>query len=429
MKPYWPRTLPLLPVHLQARDAYVERLLALRTEQSIPDAYGFTDLSIDEAGLARGEIVLRGFEAILPSGLVVAGDKSAPLARVAADLGAIGAAETVVYLAVPTTITRGPNVSDAADATKSVRYVVGGREGDAPWIHARAEVVFGHEPRERFECIFVGRLQRIGGALRFERDSLPTVLCVRASAALTAGLRTLVRALDRRREELLRYRSTHPLNLKVVAASELPMLQLMATVQRHLPLLEEIASRRAAHPHELYRALASLYGALAPFGATETPPRYEHDDLGKVFPWLFERIERLVDEAARDRTTVLRFQRVDGATFRLSFERSDLVGKRPFLVASGVDEAILRERVPSVLKMASPVGLAPLLNSALRGVAVAVEFEPPAVIPRRRDVVAYRIDVRDPLWLDVEDRLQIQLHVLDAPQALEFALYGVERSL
>ncbi len=429
MKPYWPRTMQLLPVHLQARDAYVERLLALRTEQSISDAYGFTDLAIDEAGLARGEIVLHSFEAVLPSGMVVAGEKSAPLARAAADLGALGPAQTVVYLAVPAAITRGPNVSDASGPARSARYVVGGGDGDAPWMRPRAEIVFGHEPRERFECVLVGRLQHIGGALRFERDSVPTVLCVRASAALTAGLRSLVRALDRRKEELLRYRGTHPLNLKVVATSELPMLQLMATVQRHLPLLEELASRRSAHPRELYRTLVSLYGALAPFGATETPPRYEHEDPGKVFPWLFDRIERLVDEAARDRTTVLRFQRVDGATFRLSFERSDLVGKRPFLVASGVDEAILRERIPAVLKMASPVGLAPLLNSALRGVAVAVEFEPPAVIPRRRDVVAYRIDVRDPLWLDVEDRLQIQLHVLDAPKTLEFALYGVERSL
>jgi hypothetical protein len=132
MKPYWPRTLQLLPVHIQARDAYVERLLALRAEQSIPDAYGFTDLAIDETGLARGEIVLRGFEAVLPNGLVVAGEKSAaPLARVAADVGAIGAAQTVVYLAVPTTLTRGPN----AGPTSARRRALRGRRGT--WWAAR----------------------------------------------------------------------------------------------------------------------------------------------------------------------------------------------------------------------------------------------------------------------------------------------------
>ncbi len=105
------------------------------------------------------------------------------------------------------------------------------------------------------------------------------------------------------------------------------------------------------------------------------------------------------------------------------------MGKRPLLVLSGADEEFLRERVPSLLKMASPSAILPLLGSAIRGVAVAVEFEPPAVIPRRRGAVAYRLDVRDPLWLDIEDRMQIQLNLLGAPASLEAVLYGVERTV
>jgi predicted component of type VI protein secretion system len=58
---------------------------------------------------------------------------------------------------------------------------------------------------------------------------------------------------------------------------------------------------------------------------------------------------------------------------------------------------------------------------------VAVEFEPPPAVPRRRGAVAYRIDVRDPLWLDIEDRMQIQLHLSGAPASLEAVLYCVER--
>jgi len=96
-------------------------------------------------------------------------------------------------------------------------------------------------------------------------------------------------------------------------------------------------------------------------------------------------------------------------------------------VASGTDETFLRDRVPSLLKMASPTSMPSLLQSALRGVAIAAEFEPAPVIPRRPDVMAYRIDVRDPLWLDIEDRRSVVLHVPQAPTSLAFTLYCIER--
>jgi type VI secretion system protein ImpJ len=98
-------------------------------------------------------------------------------------------------------------------------------------------------------------------------------------------------------------------------------------------------------------------------------------------------------------------------------------------VASGAEEAFLRDRIPSLLKMASPSAMPSLIHSALRGVAIAVEFEPAPSIPRRPDVVTYRIDIRDPLWLDVEDRRSILLHVPNAPPTLAFVLYGIERTV
>src|SRR5262249_4153141 len=80
-KPYWPRTLHLLPAHLQARDAYVEALLTLRTRWSVSDAYGVIDLAVDEAAGARGELVIQRLDAVFASGLVVHVDPASPLRR------------------------------------------------------------------------------------------------------------------------------------------------------------------------------------------------------------------------------------------------------------------------------------------------------------------------------------------------------------
>jgi predicted component of type VI protein secretion system len=118
---------------------------------------------------------------------------------------------------------------------------------------------------------------------------------------------------------------------------------------------------------------------------------------------------------------------VDESRFRLPFDRTQLAGTRPLLVLRGADEVFLREKVPALLKMASPTAIKPLLNSAVRGVAVAVEFEPPEVVPRQEGVVAYRIDTRDKLWQDIEDRQHVELQLVGAPKSLEAFLYSIER--
>jgi type VI secretion system protein ImpJ len=426
MKPYWPRTMQLQPAHLHAQGAYVEELLTARTLRRVQDAYGILELDIDAAAGADGDIVVRRLDAIFPSGAVARVDAAGPLRR-----RVTGAADASldVYVALPRTILRGPNVSLEGGPARSTRFVAPARKdsSDLPAMRTNPEILFEGESLDGFEVLRLGRVARFGKSVRFEPGALPTVLRVAASVALRDGLRELVQACERRREELVRYRADHPLKLGAVVPMELPGLQLSVILQRYLPLLSDCAARRCAHPHGLYTTLVGMHGALSAFASPEIAPPYDHDDHGRAFPWLFDRIARLAHEAARDATTVLPFRRTDETTFRLAFKRGDLAGKRPMLVLRGADEAFLRDRVPSLLKMASPAAIKAILHSALRGAAVAVEFDPPPVIPRQEDVVAYRIDLRDRHWLDIEDRMEIQLQLVGAPATLEAFLYGIER--
>jgi type VI secretion system protein ImpJ len=432
MKPSWPRTLQLLPAHLYARDGHVEDLLTLRTGHRVPCVYGILDFAIDEAAAAKGEISVRRLEAILPSGLVVQVEPQAPLRRAIPESSAHASATASfdVFVGVPHAVLRGPNATSEVGPARSTRYASAATPDPMPWMRARPEILFEGEPTDGFEILRLGRAQCVAKSVRFVRDALPTALRLRASGVLDEGLRKLIQVFEARRRELVRYRADHPLHLASIVAEDLPGLQLSVILQRYLPLLSDLAARRTTHPHELYGTLAAAHGALLAFAAApEIAPAYDHDDQGKVFPWLFERITRLVDEAARGGSTVLPFKRINETTFRLAFERGALVGKRLLLVLTGGDEEFLRERVPSLLKMASPAAIVSLLDSAVRGVAVAVEFEPPPVVPRTRGSVAYRIDVRDPHWLDIEDRMAIQLHLVGAPTSLEAFLYAVEGRL
>jgi predicted component of type VI protein secretion system len=290
--------------------------------------------------------------------------------------------------------------------------------------------LFASETSDAWELLRLGRLERTIGPFRFERDFSLTPLRLRAAEGVEKGLSHLLTAMEERRDELTAARQDFPLNLMSVPLARLAPLHLLVALQRFLPLLDDLSRRRTAHPYELYNVLITLYGTLRAFDAhAEKPPEYAHETPGVVFPWLFERLTTLVRESARDGTAMLPFEQVDKATYRLVFPRSFLVGKRPYLVVRGADESYLRTRLPGLLKMASPAALPPIIHSATHGVAIAVEFEPPASLPRRHNEVVYRIDVRDRLWLDVEDRLQVMLHVAGTQPTLHFALYSVTRSV
>jgi type VI secretion system ImpJ/VasE family protein len=409
--------------HLHAQGAYVEELVSARALRHVSGAYGVVDLDLAPSG--EGEIVLQRLEAIFPSGAVARVERAAPLRRAAPR----GEGAATVYLGLPRAVLRGPNVSVPGTTARSTRFVAPARkdERDLPQMHARAEILFEGERLEAFELLRLGHVRSFGKTVRLDADVFPTALCLRASPALHDSLRALLRSCEKRCEELARYRAAHPVRLGTIPVIDLPGLQLAIILHQHLPLLADLEARRTAHPHELYKRLVALYGALSAYAAAEIAPPYDHDDQGSAFQWLFERTTRLIDTVARDRSTILQFGRVDPTRFRLPFDRGDLAGKRPLLVLRGAGEEFLREKVPSLLKMASPIAIKPLLNSAVRGVAVAVEFEPPDIVPRQEGVVAYRIDTRDKLWQDIEDRQFIELQIIGAPPSLEAFLYGIER--
>ncbi|WP_394822250.1 type VI secretion system baseplate subunit TssK [Pendulispora albinea] len=423
MKPHWPRRFQLHVAHLEARDAYAENLVAYWLQSLHPHGHGIVEMALDDEELGRGELVFRRLKAIFPSGILVDQTGMVPLERNASTMFPETGSMLPVFVGIPK-VGLGSNVSAGDGLVRSVRYIETG-EGT---MRPQPEILFGGEPMDRFEVLFVGHLQRIGNRLRFDPAMFPTILRIRAAAELDRALTRFIASLERRRDELRNDRGNHPLDRDSLGTPEArePM-ELGLLLREHLPLLTDCA-REDAHPRELYELLNAFYGALRIFGAKEERPRYSHTKLSEIFPWFFRRIQTIVEEAARDETTRLEFVRVDPVTFDLSFQSDDLVGKRPFLVADRAPEHYLRGEVPRLLKMAGPTEIGRLKASAVRGVAIVEEFEPPGVLATRRDVVVYRIHVRDPLWLDIEDRKRVLLFLPGAPPGVRFFLYGVKRA-
>jgi type VI secretion system protein ImpJ len=187
-------------------------------------------------------------------------------------------------------------------------------------------------------------------------------------------------------------------------------------------------AREVVHPHELYAVLAKMVGALSSLTDVrpEPVPAYEHDDVGAVFDELAERLLLLIERTARERVMKFPLKRLDDTTHRATLRSEAFVGRRHYLVATGADEVTLRDRLPSLAKIATGAALNSLLQSSVRGVAIAVEFDPPAELPSRSSFVCYRLDVRDRYWADIRERLDLVVYVPVQAPTLELTLFALE---
>src|ERR1700761_6482753 len=64
----WSEGMLMAPQHLQQQDAYHEALLDARVAALTPYAWGVCELSIDLSALEAGQLIVRSFLGVFPSG-------------------------------------------------------------------------------------------------------------------------------------------------------------------------------------------------------------------------------------------------------------------------------------------------------------------------------------------------------------------------
>jgi type VI secretion system protein ImpJ len=96
-----------------------------------------------------------------------------------------------------------------------------------------------------------------------------------------------------------------------------------------------------------------------------------------------------------------------------------------FLEAKGTDEATLRERLPRLLKIGSWTQIGYILNAAMPGVRVGIEYRPPGAIPVKPGLVYLRIDQAGDYWNDILGSGTIAIYQPIDPQKVDLRLIAV----
>jgi len=93
--------------------------------------------------------------------------------------------------------------------------------------------------------------------------------------------------------------------------------------------------------------------------------------------------------------------------------------------SGGASEADLRDRLPKLSKVASWNQIGPLLNSALNGVRLELEYRPPGALPIKPGMVFFRVQKVAEFWPDIQGTGSVAIyHPLG--NNIELSLYAVD---
>jgi type VI secretion system protein ImpJ len=439
-KPIWTEGLLVSQHHFQQQDNYFEGLLHDRLQGVTHYDWGITDLKIDERGFAAGQFRLQRLAAIWPDGVSIAcGEGTNVAAPAPRDLPA-DEVRVDVYVGLAPASDSAQLALDGAGARRYSREIhsvadtnSGGGAQELEWARPNLQILFGHERRDGFVTVRIAELLRQETGQFVVLDTrVPPVLHLRAAPFLEAGVRrTLVNIVARQRQLSSERRQRRTTNVEF-HATEVRKFWLLHTLNGAIPVLSHLLDTARVHPEEAYVVLAQLAGMLSSFSADADPselPKFNYLELGETFEALFANVLRLLPGGIEQSYIEIPLEhRPDGMLIgRIADPK--LVLKELFVaVKANLAEAIIRERIPGVLKMAGWSQIYEVVKHSRHGVRVAIEWSPSGALPIKPGLCFFRVAREGTYWDEIAKSATVALYLpTDGEWAgAELALYAVE---
>jgi type VI secretion system protein ImpJ len=435
-KVMWTEGMFLQPQHFQQQDRFSARQLEGRFTVTLPWAWGFATLQVDEAALLQGRIAITGARGVLPDGLAfsVPGDEPAPPAlEVPADVR-----DQVVVLAVP--LSR-PGVAESdVEATESAmppRYhaahldvadshAASLREAPLQVGRLNLRLMLARDANEGYSAIGVVRIveRRADGRVMLDAQYVPPTLHAPANLVLDGYLRE-VHGMLHQRGEALAARLAQPGRAGVGEIMDFLLLQV---VNRHQPLFQHLQRLPVLHPERLYDLCLGLAGELSTFREARRPvayPEYRHDDLAGCFRAVMSDLRQSLSMVLEQTAIPIDLQsRSHGVRVAL-IPDVELQRTANFVLAvnAQMPSDALRARFPTQVKIGPAERIRDLVNLQLPGVTMRALPVAPRQIPYHAGFTYFELDTRgNELWKQLETSGGLAMHIAgDFPGlALEF---------
>jgi type VI secretion system protein ImpJ len=440
----WTEGLFITQHHFQRLDRYHERLLADRMRLAMAYDWGITELVIDERALAAGQFRISRIMAVLPGGAVLDGGDAGvhPIPPRGFDSEFTPQMKSLdVYVAIAQEVEGVPAVAlDPAHSaitryTRTQENLADVNSGATPQAvdvaRPNVRLLFGDERRDGFDTIRIAQLIRSStGAVMVKDTMVPAVSRIAAAPFLVHGFRSLLKAMTARQRNLAESRRQRTAGAIEFDAGDLTKLWLLSTLNAFIPTFSHLVDSPSIHPEDAYLALAQLIGQLCTMAADGDPstvPKFVYTNLGEVFEPMFARATAMIGSAIQQRCTEIGLtRRPDGVYVGQSSGPEIMKSDFYLAISTTLPDTQIRERLPRLMKIASSNQIGPLMNSAMTGAPVELEYRPPSALPVKPGILWFRLGRSPDFWADIVATGTFAIYHPFDPNAMNLALYAVE---
>ncbi|HEX4128854.1 MAG TPA: type VI secretion system baseplate subunit TssK [Pirellulales bacterium] len=448
---HWSEGLFLRPHHFQAAErSWTEA--GQRSEQwDHQFNYGVRRIELSEEAIANYQVQVNHCHARMRDGTLIALDPGEEPDRVdlkpamnaakgpsASLKDAFASTDTVqVFLGVPKLKIGSTNVARTDEQGKPRYHALrqstqdesrGGNDQELEFRRLNVRVLLSTDDLSGYEVLPIAQIQRAGereATPRIDPNYFPPMLATDAWAPLALGVvRAIYDILGKKIEVLSEQVVNRSIGFESQEPGDLDRLFMLSRLNEASATLEVIAFAAGIHPLVAYSELCRIVGQLAIFVVDwqrRTPelPRYDHDDLARIFRAIKERIQQAIN-SVRDYEYEMRPFVGVGLGMQVSLEMKWFNSDWQWYVGvmrGELTEAECREMLSPGqldLKLGSSRQVEILFTHRAEGVALVPMERPPRALPASREWLYYQVSRQNAAWKDVAETHTLAMRLKDS---------------
>ncbi|MGD9157592.1 MAG: type VI secretion system baseplate subunit TssK [Desulfobacteraceae bacterium] len=453
---FWRQGLFLQPQHFQLVDRYNQSLFTsfYKYQQSYPWGTGRTQ--IQDAALDNQTFNLLNGEFMFPDGsYTVMPDNALIEARSFSDAWDKKGESLDVYIGLRKWNEFGANVttlSSLSDLTDvNTRFVTtidpeemkdlhhNGPPAQVQRLYYVLKIFWGTE-KDRlgdYHLIHVARLERSGEKVLLSEKFIPPCLSIKASDALIRLMTDIRDQITSRSRQLEAYKRDRGIQSAEFGARDMVYLLALRSLNRYVPLLDQLISYDYTPPWNTYSVLRQVIGELSAFServdvmgkmtdGSGGVIDYDHLNLWECFSGACSTITRLLDEITAGPEHAINLL-YDGTYYGTELSPKLFEGQNRFYLVfqTEADPKSVLQSLEGISKLGSRETLPILIARSLPGVPVEHLPSPPQELPKKHGAIYCRIDHHNDQWDHIRQNNNLALYWDTAPKDLKIELMVV----
>ncbi|MBN2516446.1 MAG: type VI secretion system baseplate subunit TssK [Deltaproteobacteria bacterium] len=456
---FWHQGLFLQPQHMQLADLHAQSLLTPVYKYLYPHPWGIGELEIQTAVLDNGSFNLLRGNFLFPDMTYVSLPGNAVVeARSFDEAWVEGGDPFTVYIGIKKWNQHGENVTTLSSLLNlsdvNTRYATSTDPEEIHDLHQNgspAQVqllhhvlkVFWETEKDKlgdYHLIPVALLEREGKHIVLSEKFIPPILTVKSSEILVQRILDIKNQIASRGRQLESYKRDRGVHTAEFGARDTVYLLALRSLNRYIPVLEQVLSSDHVHPWTVYTLLKQMIGELSSFSEQvnvmgETADGsldvldYNHGNLWECFEGAGAVIIKLLDEITAGPEYAIQML-YDGTYFAAELPPAIFEGRNRFYLffETEADPQSILQSLEVFSKLSSRESLPLLIAQSLPGVKLEHLSVTPQELPRRARAMYCRIDHHSDQWMKVQKGKNIALYWDTAPKDLKVELMVVGRT-